>query len=269
MGSGSYWDEEARAVITVCASGKSFSAPTRVQRNLLARSERELLDYLCKIIPARVTPDHLTILGSAGAAVATVGYALSNWRSGFFLLAIFGIFLNWAGDSLDGSLARYRRIERPRYGYCLDHMINSFNFSMLFFGLGLAPDVKIDAALFAALGCQLITSQVLIANHVEGRFHHGFIGFGPTELRLIMVIMTLTMLFHDPIYVTMLNASVSTHTIFLWMLGTIFVGIAIYDFTSLMRRLAVADPRPAQATFAAAASYERRSVPLTQGLGRR
>jgi len=182
----------------------------------------------------------------AGASVATVGYALSNWRPGFFLLAVFGIFLNWAGDSLDGSLARYRRIERPRFGYCLDHMADSINMSLLFFGLGLAPDVKLDAALFAALGCMLLHVQMLLANHAEGRFHHGFIGCGPTELRLILIFSTLTMLFHDPIYVWVFNARETTHTIFVWLLGTIFVGIAIHDFFKLERRLAVEDPRPEQ-----------------------
>lgn len=243
---GSYWDEEGQGVVTVGASGRYFTAPTRVQTNVLARIERNVLHFLCKVTPRWVSPDHYTLIGLGGAVLSAVGYALSGWRPGFFLLAGFGIFLNWFGDSLDGSLARYRHIERPRYGYCVDHMIDAINISLVFFGIGLSPLVRTDAALFAAVGSLLITVQVLIANHVEGRFHLGFIRLGPTELRIVLIIFTLVMLLHDPVYVSPFGLRMTTYSVFLWGLGTIFLSVSIHDFVQLGRRLAMAEPPPEQ-----------------------
>ena len=88
----------------------------RIQDNILAASERRLLDALCRRAPAWVTPDRLTALGLAGGGVVLAGDWAGRWRAPFLWLAILGYLMHWLGDSLDGSLARYRRIERPRYG---------------------------------------------------------------------------------------------------------------------------------------------------------
>src|SRR5688572_3233360 len=94
---------------------------TRVQQNLLAAAERRLLSWLCQRMPAWVTPDHLTAAGIVGALAVFVGYVASNSHSGWLWLAIGGIVLHWFGDSLDGTIARFRSIERPKFGYFIDH----------------------------------------------------------------------------------------------------------------------------------------------------
>ena len=239
-----FWRGEDRAVVTEGASRDEFSAPTRIQTNILARGERKLLTWLCGLTPKAVTPDHYTAIGFLGAVVAAAGYALSNWRLGFLLLAAFGIFLNWVGDSLDGSLARYRKIERPQYGYYLDHSFDVINISFIFIGLGLSPYVRADVALFALIGCLLITIQVLLANHVEGRFHIGFVGLGPTELRLVLIGFCFDMYFIGPKYWAPFGLKLTNDTIFTGVLGLIFVGMFVNDFVRLERRLAKRDPRP-------------------------
>jgi phosphatidylglycerophosphate synthase len=93
----------------------------RIQQNLLAIQERRLLDWLCARMPGWVTPDQLTGIGMVGAAMILAGYMASNVAPGWLLLSIAGYFVHWFGDSMDGSLARFRRIERPNFGYFLDH----------------------------------------------------------------------------------------------------------------------------------------------------
>ena len=240
-----FWRAHQRAaVITLGASGDEFSAPTRIQTNFLARGERNLLNWLCRRTPSWVTPDHYTAIGFLGASLATVGYALSNWRLGFLLLAAFGIFLNWVGDSLDGSLARFRRIERPQYGYFLDHSFDVINISMIFIGLAMSPYVRSDVALFALVGCLLITVHVLLVNHVEGRFHLGFVGLGPTELRLVLIGFAFDMYFIGPKYISAFGVRLTNDTVFTGILGVIFCAMFAADFIQSERRLVKADPRP-------------------------
>src|SRR5437868_426000 len=99
----------------------SGSPPVRrIQQNVLASAERRLLNWMCARMPSWVTPDRLTALGMLGAILVFAGYAASNWLHAWLWLAIFGYGIQWFGDSMDGSLARYRHIERPRFGYFLD-----------------------------------------------------------------------------------------------------------------------------------------------------
>src|SRR5690242_935412 len=94
---------------------------SRVQQNVLARSERRLLTWICSKLPLWVTPDKLTTTGMIGAVMIFFGYALSSFAVDWLYLALAGYAVQWFGDSLDGSLARYRHIERPSYGYFIDH----------------------------------------------------------------------------------------------------------------------------------------------------
>ena len=93
----------------------------RIQENLLAKAERRLLNWLCARLPAAIKPDHLTAIGIVGAVMVLAGYAASASDRWWLWLAVGGYVIHWFGDSLDGSVARHRGIERPRYGYFLDH----------------------------------------------------------------------------------------------------------------------------------------------------
>jgi phosphatidylglycerophosphate synthase len=115
----------------------------RINDTVLGPLERPALKWLAAHQPAWVTPDILTAIGTLGAVVIFTGFILSNYDKNFLWLATLGFIINWYGDSLDGTLARYRHIERPRYGYFVDHTVDSFNEVLVFVGLGLSPYLRL------------------------------------------------------------------------------------------------------------------------------
>lgn len=165
----------------------------RIQANLLARAERRALTWMCARLPARVTPDGLTALGLLGALLIFAGYALSGVHSGWLWAVVAGFVVNWFGDSLDGSLARYRQIERPEFGYFIDHSTDGLANLLILAGLGLSPFVRLDIALFALAGYLLLSIHTFLAARVMGEFRLSYLAAGPTELRLALIAITLAM----------------------------------------------------------------------------
>jgi phosphatidylglycerophosphate synthase len=159
----------------------------RVQSNIVARQERHLLNYLCARLPSWVTPDGLTIFGVVGAFTVFAGYAASRYDPAFLWLATLGFVMHWFGDSLDGSLARHRRTERPKYGYFLDHSVDAFCNFFIMAGLGLTLYVRMDVALFVLIGYYMLCMYVFLNNHVTGLFQLSFLALGPTELRIGLI----------------------------------------------------------------------------------
>lgn len=166
----------------------------RIQQNLLATSERRLLTWLCGRMPAWVTPDGLTSAGLVGAAAVFVGYLASMFDSGWLWLAIGGYVLHWFGDSMDGSLARFRHIERPSFGYFIDHSCDGIATALILIGLGLSPFVRLDVALLSLVGYLLLMAHTFLSARVLGELKLSHIGGGPTELRIILIVLTLAML---------------------------------------------------------------------------
>lgn len=170
----------------------------RIQENLLASSERKLLTWLCRRMPNWVTPDLLTALGLVGALATFVGYAASNHAAGWLWLAVGGYILQWFGDSMDGSLARYRRIERPSFGYFIDHSCDGLTTLMILAGIGLSPFVRLDVALFVLAGYLLLSVHAFLAARVMGELKLSYLAAGPTELRLMLIVLTLAMMWLGP-----------------------------------------------------------------------
>ena len=168
---------------------------TRIQTNVVALRERQVLTWLCARMPAWVTPDGLTAVGVAGAVLVFASYVASRWNPAFLWLASLGLVIHWFGDSLDGSLARHRRIERPIYGYFLDHTVDAICNLMIMGGIGFTAGIRMDVALFALLGYYLLCMYVFINNHLSGVFQLSFLGFGPTELRLCLIAINTWMFF--------------------------------------------------------------------------
>ncbi len=166
----------------------------RIQGNLLARGERRLLNWICSRLPAWVKPDQLTTLGLVGAAMVLAGYVASHGDAQWLWLAVAGYLLHWFGDSLDGSLARFRQIERPRFGYFIDHSADGLGNLMIVGGLGLSPFVRLDVALLALCGYYLLSIHAFLAVRVLGELRLSYVSAGPTELRLALIAMTLVML---------------------------------------------------------------------------
>lgn len=165
----------------------------RVHESWLACHERRMLTWLARGMPAWVTPDHLTALGLSGAVLAGGAYALSGFSSNLLWLACLGLVLNWFGDSLDGSLARYRGIERPRYGFFIDHSSDVLSQLLIFLGLGISPLMRFDMACLALLSYWLAALYTFIRAVATRVFQISYLGVGPTEIRLGLVLYTLAL----------------------------------------------------------------------------
>jgi len=168
-------------------------APTRIQQNILARGERRLLNWICPRLPAWVTPDQLTALGFLGAVMVAAGYMLSWIDDEWLGLCLVGYIVNWFGDSLDGSLARWRRTERPAYGYFLDHSVDAIGTLLMIGAIGASPYMRLDVALMAVIGYFLLSIHTFLAAKVVGEFRLSYMAGGPTELRLMLMTMTVLM----------------------------------------------------------------------------
>lgn len=155
---------------------------------LLAGPERKVLRWIAARLPRGVMPDHLTALGVVGAVMVGAGYALSVRSPAWLWLASGGLVVNWFGDSLDGTLARVRQIERPKYGYYIDHMVDAFNTAVIGAGIGLSPYVSLPIAMILVILYLCLSINVYLESSVFGLFELGFGIFGPTEVRLLLVL---------------------------------------------------------------------------------
>ena len=161
---------------------------TRVNKILLGPIERPVLSWLAAHMPSWVTPDMLTATGFIATIITAASYILCHRSTAFLWLASFGILLNWFGDSLDGTLARYRKIERPKYGFFIDHTMDGLGEVIFAMGLGLSPFLDFRVALITLVGYMLMANLVYILTYVKGEFRISYLGLGPTEVRLILII---------------------------------------------------------------------------------
>jgi phosphatidylglycerophosphate synthase len=161
-------------------------ANVRLNDSILARGERAALAYLVRRLPAWTTPDHLTSVGLVGALLTAAGFAaawMSNW---FLIVVVAGLFLNWFGDSLDGTLARYRHIERPHYGYFVDHSADLIEQTFIVVGLGFSPFFTIASALLVLSLYLLMSSYTYLRVVTENVHRLAYGGMGATEFRLLV-----------------------------------------------------------------------------------
>ena len=169
----------------------------REHRSVLAATEKRALIAIAQRLPATVNSDHLTALALLAMALAGAAYALSRWDVRALWIAVPALALNWFGDSLDGTLARVRHVERPRYGFYVDHVLDIVGATLLFAGLAASGFMAPLIALSLLVAYLLISGEVFLATSVRGVFRMSFSGFGPTELRILLAIGTLA-LFRDP-----------------------------------------------------------------------
>ncbi len=171
-----------------------MESATRQMSFLLAGPERRVLRWIAARLPRSWMPDHLTAIGVAGALTIGAGYALSLRHPAWLWLATLGLAVNWFGDSLDGTLARVRQIERPKYGYYIDHMVDAFNTAVIGAGIGFSPFVVMPLALLLVILYLCLSINVYLESSVHGQFDLGFGIVGPTEVRLLQALLN-TVLF--------------------------------------------------------------------------
>lgn len=208
---------------------------TRIQENWLAARERRILNWLCARMPASVTPDRLTALGMFGAAMIFVGYLGSNFGSAWLLLSLAGYAIQWFGDSMDGSLARFRRIERPSYGYFLDHSCDGLANLLIVGGIGLSPFVTMDVAMVALAGYFLMSIHAFLSARVIGELRLSYLAAGPTELRLFLMALTVAMMVVGPDRDVI--GSISGFDLIVGAIGAILILLFVVQTLSVSRLL--------------------------------
>lgn len=175
-----------------------FSETLRVQESWVSAAEKRALLWLAARTPERIGPDHLTLLGLTAQVGAGVCYALAAWNRLALLGVIICLALNWLGDSLDGTVARVRQCQRPRYGFYVDHMVDSFGALALMGGLALSGYMHPRIAIGLLIAFLMLSIQSYLATHALGEFRLSFWRFGPTELRILLAVGNLA-LFWKPI----------------------------------------------------------------------
>jgi phosphatidylglycerophosphate synthase len=174
----------------------AFRHATRIQESITSGPEKRALLWLAARIPAAINSDQLTMLGFAAMFLTGCSYAAARWNSWGLIAAILFFAVNWFGDSLDGTLARFRNRQRPRYGFYVDHIIDSFGALFLMAGLGASGyvDWRIAAAMLVAF--LLLSIETYLASYTLGVFRLSFAKFGPTELRLLLALANIVLFFH-------------------------------------------------------------------------
>ena len=204
----------------------------RIQTSVLNALEKKVLVWLAERQPRWMTSDILTYIGTFGAVVIAAGYILSAWNINFLWLSSLGFVINWYGDSLDGTLARVRKTQRPIYGYYLDHTIDAINEVMIFVGVGLSGLMHLEIALLALVMYFLITINVSINAHLKKEFKLTYASMGPTEFRIIMIIINTLFALIRPLREFYHSFTLCGHTFTLGALD--YIGILIIVILALM-----------------------------------
>lgn len=168
---------------------------TRIQTSLLNGVEKKALVWIAKRLPVWATSNMLTAVGTFGAVLCAVGFGLANINLNWMWLTVFGLFLNWFGDSLDGSMARVRHTQRPVYGFFIDHNIDIFTIIVMCVGAGLSPIVRMDVALFVLVAYLAISAHTYIGTILKNEFKLTYGKLGPTEFRVIAAIAVIFLIY--------------------------------------------------------------------------
>ncbi len=214
---------------------------TRIQRSILTRAERAALDWICPRLPHWVTPDVLTWLALFSALVIGASYALSTYNPEWLWVAVAGYFVHWFGDSLDGSVARWRGIERPRYGYFIDHSCDCLGSLLMVGGLGLSPYITLNYALLGVIGYLLLAAYTFLLAKAGGEFELTHGGVGPTEIRVFLVALTISMYFAGPMANTL--GPLSLFDLVAIAVAAIMMAVFLVQLAVTARKLARRDHR--------------------------
>jgi archaetidylinositol phosphate synthase len=186
--------EEDMATQTVPRTAAGFRQATRLQGSVLATGEKRLLIWMAERTPPWINSDHLTILGFAAQLLTGLSYAMSKSSKLWLIVGIGFLALNWLGDSLDGTLARVRGKQRPRYGFYVDHILDSIGSVALMGGLALSGFMSPAIAMALLVLFLLLSIQSYLATYTLGEFRMSFWSFGPTELRVLLAVGNLALL---------------------------------------------------------------------------
>ncbi len=211
---------------------------------LLGFLERPALQWLAAHMPGWVMPDTLTWLGIFASILIFASYALTNISPNYLWLASLGFVLNWLGDSLDGTLARYRHIERPRYGFLIDHWVDAISAVLIFIGLGLSPYVSLVVACMGAIAYLLVSIMVYLITYVTGTFQITNAKVGPTEIRVLAIIANTAIFFiGDVLYQLPIFGTTSLYTLIVGVMTFLMVLYFMINTGIQAHKLAILDEK--------------------------
>ena len=198
-----------------------------VNTAITAKAEEKAKEFICPRIPNWIGPDHLTIIGVIGIIITALGFVL-GFSNRLWIIAIpIGLIINWFGDSFDGSIARYRKRTRPNYGYYIDKIVDAVVIIILSLGIGLSGFVKIEIALLFAVMYLGLMLHVDLVVHVENKSQNSFGFVGPTEVRLLGILLSIVMFFLPVNYYDIYGH-------FLTQYDLVLLGVAIIMFFTLL-----------------------------------
>jgi archaetidylinositol phosphate synthase len=233
-------------------TNQPFHQSRRVHTSLLAAIEKRCLIWMAQRMPAPVNSDHLTAL--AGVSMLAAGLCYWNGSPGALIAVVVLLALNWFGDSLDGTLARVRRHERPRYGYYVDHVLDVVSILFIFAGLVLGGHMSVAVGAGFLLAYYLVMIQIALASHAVGTFCISFWKFGPTELRILLAVGTLRLLWSDAVTIH------GSRYLLFDVGGAVAIAglVAVFAISAIANTVALyrAEPLPGRASVARAAEGE-------------
>ena len=223
----------------------------RIQTSFLNGIEKKALVWLAARQPKWMVSDMLTFIGTLGAIVIAVGYILSSHSIHFLWLSSLGFIINWYGDSLDGTLARVRDMQRPIYGYYLDHTVDCINEAFMFLGVGLSPLMNLPLALMILVVYLFLTINVSVNAHLKGEFKLTYLKLGPTEFRVFAILVNTLFILVRPLRDFSQQVNILGHPAELRALDVagiiilvLLVVIYLITIISDARAYAKADPMP-------------------------
>jgi phosphatidylglycerophosphate synthase len=216
----------------------------RIQNSILSKAEKRVLIWIAKRLPRWISSDHLSWLGLFGAFIAGGGYFLSNWGKEFLWISSLGFFVNWYGDSLDGTLARVRNKQRPVYGFFLDHNIDGLTGLIICIGAGVSPFISFSVAMLILAGYYLLTIFTHINTYLKGEFKISYGGFGPTELRIVIVLINTLFIYLPTDYppVTLFGISIKIFDLIAIFVALVLFALYFYYFFTEKRKFEKIDP---------------------------
>lgn len=203
-----------------------------INTGITAKAEEKAKEWICPRIPAWVNSDMLTVLGFLSSFIIATGFIFGFSNRWYLILVIVGLILNWFGDSFDGSIARYRKKTRPNYGYYIDHVVDGLVVLILGLGLGLSGFFKIEIALAFVIMYLILMIHVELITYVQNEFKYSFGLVGPTEIRIIGMLLTIVMFFLPVKYFDILGYTLTQYDFFASFAVVVMGMIIIFSILS-------------------------------------
>ncbi len=227
------------------AAASTKPAPGQHQRTsqfILTGFEKAVLPRLAAALPSAVKPDHLTILGLLASTGIGGAYCLTNRSPHWLWVASALLVVQWFGDSLDGTLARVRHAERPRYGYYLDHLTDAWSTICIGLGLGFSPYMLLSVGLAIVVAYLTLSVNVYLETHVFGEFSFSYGRLGPTEVRVLLILLNTAVFFGAALPFELLGAGATIFDVFGIAAALAMLGLLVGRAAGNLRRLARMEP---------------------------